>query len=335
MGIFRPLRNLIWGKGLLNHIPTELDPVESPHRSQICTVVVTFNIGEAIHRCVNSIQGQVGHVLIVDNGSDEQTRRELKQLAASASITLILNERNEGVARAFNQAVRWAQPRGFQWILTLDHDSEATPGMVDELLRGYCALGRAGIRNVAIIATNPFDLNIQQYLDYPPRENGGLPVYGGEVMSSGSLIRLQAFDFVGFFNEDLFIYFVDVDFCRRLGDAGYGVYACPEAVLLHREGTKRWHKFLWIDALYDHYGRAARYYITRNTIYFLKKLRPSRHDFTVLIGRLWKDHVNILLFDEDRFPVLWFSLRGLLDGIRGKVGPMNAVSKLAQSADSC
>ena len=236
MGILRPLRNLIWGKGLLSHVPTELDPVESPHRSQICAVVVTFNIGEAIHRCVDSIQSQVGHVLIVDNGSDERTRRELKQLAASASITLILNERNEGVARAYNQAVRWAQPRGFQWILTLDHDSEATPGMVDRLVQGYGALESAGIRNTAIVAANPFDLNVQDYSYSAPRENGGLPLYCPEVISSGSLIRLRVFDVVGLFNEDLFVYFVDFEFSRRLFRAGYGTYICPEAVLFAQGG---------------------------------------------------------------------------------------------------
>ncbi len=165
MGILRPLRNFIWGKSLLDKVPGDLDPVVSPDPSQILAAVVTYNIGEAIHRCVDSIQGQVGHVVIVDNGSDERTRRELKRLAASDSVTLILNERNEGVAHAYNQAVRWARDKGFQWILTLDHDSEATPGMVDELSRGYGALDRAGIRNIAIMATNPFDLNIQQYLD--------------------------------------------------------------------------------------------------------------------------------------------------------------------------
>ncbi len=54
------------------------------------------------------------------------------------------------------------------------------------------------------------------------------------AVSSGLGIRLCRL-----FNEDLFIYFVDIDFCRRLGGAGYGVYVCPEAVLLHREGTKK------------------------------------------------------------------------------------------------
>lgn len=322
MGILRPLRNLIWGKDSLDQVQVELDPVDSHHPSQICAVIVTYNIGKAVHRCFDSIRNQVGHVLIVDNGSDEATRQELDQLSASHSVTPILNERNEGIAHAYNQAVQWARNRGFQWILTLDHDSEATPGMVDKLLRGHNALQEAGIRNIGIVAANLFDLNIRQYLYLPPREQGGLPLYDGEVLSSGSLIRLGVFDFVGLFNEDLFIYFVDVEFCRRLVYAGYGVYINPEAVLLHQEGLKKKHRFLWIDAWYDHYGKEARYYISRNTIYVLKKLRPSRNDVRALIARLWKDHVNIFLFDEERLPVLRFSLKGLVDGIRGKVGPL-------------
>jgi rhamnosyltransferase len=324
MGILRPLRKLIWGEGLPNHITTELDPFESPHRSQICTVIVTFNIGNAIHRCVDSIQSQVGHVLIVDNGSDERTREELKQLATSASITLILNERNEGVARAYNQAVRWAQPRGFQWILTLDHDSEATPGMIDKLMRGFGALESVGIRNAAIVAANPYDLNIEVYSYSAPRENGGLPLYCPEVISSGSLIWLRVFDIVGSFNENLFVYFVDFEFTRRLFRAGYGAYICPEAVLLHKEGSSRRHRFLGKDTYYDHYGKAARYYISRNTIYLMKKRNLSHTDFRVLLGRLWTDHVNIILFDRERLPILWFSLKGLAHGLLGKVGPLDS-----------
>jgi rhamnosyltransferase len=316
----------IWGNDVLDQVQTELDPVEFPHRSQICAAIVTYNIGEALHRCIDAIKDQVGHVLIVDNGSGEPTRRELNRLTASDSVTVILNERNEGIARAFNRAVQWVRGKGFQWILLLDHDSEANPGMVDELARGYEALERAGIRNVGILAASPFDRNIQQYLYCPPRVNGGLPLLGGEVISAGSLIRLGVFDVVGPFNEDLFIYFVDVDFYKRLVRAGFGAYICPEAVFLHQEGTKRRHRFVWIDAWYDHYGKEARYYITRNTIYLMKKRLLSRSDFRVLIGRLWTDHLNILLFDEERFGVLLFSLRGLIDGLRGKTGPMNSVS---------
>ncbi len=88
-------------------------PVAPPHRSQICAAIVTYDIGEAIHRCFDAIHSQVGHVLIVDNGSGETTRRELAEIAASNSVTLILNQRNEGVGHAYNQAFAGRGTRGF------------------------------------------------------------------------------------------------------------------------------------------------------------------------------------------------------------------------------
>lgn len=308
---------------MLDPAPTSIASYQSPRRSQICAAIVTYNIGKAIHRCVESVQTQVGHLLVIDNGSGKNTRRELHQLRVSDSITLILNERNEGVAHAYNQAVRWARDKGFQWILMMDHDSQATPGMVDELVRGVDALQSAGIPNVGIVAANPFDLNYQNHLFDPPRVNGGLPLYDERLISAGSLIWLGVFDIVGLFNEDLFIYFVDFEFCKRLVRAGFGPYICPEAVFLHQEGLKKRHRFLWIDAWYDHYGKTARYYIARNAVYVMKNLCLSRRDLRVLINRLWTDHVNILLFDKERLPILWFSLRGLVDGLRGKVGPID------------
>jgi rhamnosyltransferase len=298
------------------------EALESSCRSQICAVIVTYNIGGAIHRCFDSIQSQVGHVVIVDNGSDESTRGELKRLAVSDSVTFILNERNEGLARAYNQAVEWARDKGFQWILTVDHDSEATPGMVDKLVEAYLTLKRQGIQNVGIVGANPFDQNTQLYISCYPWEGGGMPLDEGDVISSGSLIQLRVFEDVGFFNEDLFIYYVDVDFCLRLVRGGFRVYLCPEAVLLHKEGSKERRKLLWRHAYYDHYGKYARYYLTRNTLYMMKKHDLSRSSIYWMVRRLCKDHAKILLFDHERFSVLWFSLKGLLDGLRGRFGPL-------------
>ena len=305
------------------------EAVDSSHRAQICAVIVTYNIGEAIHRCFDSIQNQVGHVVIVDNGSDEFTRRELNRLAPSDSVTFILNERNEGIARAFNQAVPWAQGKGFQWILTLDHDSEATPGMVDKLVQAYETLERQGMQNVGVVGANPFDQNTQLFTTGRcPREGGGMPLEGRDVISSGSLIPLRVFDVIGLYSEELFVYYVDDDFCLRLGRGGFRVFLCPEAVLLHKEGSKEARRFFWRHTFYDQCGKHARYYLTRNTIYMMKQHDLSPSYTHMIIGRLCKDHVKILLYDRERFSVLWFSLKGLMDAFRGRFGELNSVNAM-------
>lgn len=300
-----------------------LDRAGPPRPHQICAVIVTYNIGAAIDRCFSAIHNQVGHVLIVDNCSDEATRLELSSLAGPR-VTLILNPHNEGIAHAYNRAIEWIRSAGFQWVLLLDHDSEATAGMVQELIETYILLWQQGTRNIGIVGTNLFELSTQRYLLAGSHGDKTSFVEDDSVTSSGSLISLSVFDSGLRFNEDLFIYYVDTDFCRRLKRAGYRTFISSAAVLLHREGDRRVHKFLWRTATYNHYSKEARYYLMRNAIYLLRKGTLDRNDLRWILRRYWNDHLKILVFDERRFTVLWHSLRGLLDGLRGKLGPMNS-----------
>ncbi len=295
----------------------------SPDRSRVCAAIVTYNIGQSIQRCYRSIQGQVDQVVIVDNCSDKSTVQELRNLARDDSVRLILNQANEGIGRALNQAVEWARGRGFQWILTLDHDSEATPGMVEKLLKAFVALRRAGNQHVALVSANPFDRNTETFISHPPMSQGDTPLEEESVLSSGSLILIQAFDVVGPFNENLFLYYVDTDFCFRLRQAGFRIFRCPGAVLLHTLGSKRAVRFLGCKAFYDDNGKYARYFLSRNSIYMLRKYFARLGFVYWMALRFCKDHLKTLLYDKERFTVLWFSMRGLMDGLRGRWGALN------------
>ncbi len=55
------------------------------------------------------------------------------------------------------------------------------------------------------------------------------------------LVRRQVFDEVGGFDEDLPVAFNDVDFCLRLGQAGYRLLYTPHAELTHYESVSRGH----------------------------------------------------------------------------------------------
>lgn len=41
--------------------------------SNICAIIVTYNIGKDLYKCFNSIVNQVDKVVIVDNGSSKET----------------------------------------------------------------------------------------------------------------------------------------------------------------------------------------------------------------------------------------------------------------------
>jgi rhamnosyltransferase len=298
---------------------------ECAGKVRVCAVIVTYNIGEGIQKCFDSIRGQVSPIIIVDNGSDDRTRRELRKLASAGCAELILNDRNEGIARALNQGVQWGLSKGFQWFLTLDHDSEATAGLVSRLVEAYAALERRGFHKVGLVTANPFDRNGQIFLEgYPPRENDERLIELERCSSSGCLISRQTFDSVGFFDEKLFVYYVDEDFCFRLRQNGLKMFLCPPAVLIHSEGQKTRQRLLGRTIIYDNYGSEARYYIARNAVHMFKRYWARRQwrELYLLLRRFTHDLLFVLACDRARFRKARFMFRGVWEGIRGKYGRM-------------
>lgn len=287
--------------------------------SEVCAVVVTFCTGKLIRRCVESISEQVGWVVIVDNGSEEETVGELKELESQHHVLVIYNHKNLGIGVALNQGVRAALKRGYRWILTLDDDSQATPGMVEKLLEAY----RGANANARLMAANPFDRNSGSFWIKPEagKSDGNL-VEIQTAFSSGSLIDTRVFSNVGFFNEALFLYFVDSDFCLRLRRAGFRMYARCDAVLLHTEGCKKKRRFLWRYVIHDGYGADARYYIARNSIFMLRNYYRDEPSICrqMVKQKLLLDLVKITLYDRNKFCSIRSTFQGLFDGLTGRYG---------------
>jgi glycosyltransferase involved in cell wall biosynthesis len=72
----------------------------------------------------------------------------------------------------------------------------------------------------------------------PPAQPGETPIYLPECPTLNVAFRREVFDAVGGFDER-FAYGSDVDFCWRLGDAGYCIRSVPDAVIEHDYGTWR------------------------------------------------------------------------------------------------
>lgn len=290
---------------------------------RVCLIIVTYNIGKDLLRCFDSIKNQTDEVIIVDNGSNKETISVLKTIERSNDdVTVFYNGENLGIGAALNIGVRYAIKKGYEWILTLDHDSEATPDLVENLLAGYKTLTEQGIQKIAVIGANLFDTNIQSYMtsqklfgDSDIKEVRG-------VLTSGSLINSHVFEKVGFFNEGLFLYFVDDDFCLRCKNNGWSIYACRPAILFHREGIKEVRKFLWKKFIYRNYDFYARYYISRNAIYMLKGYFRSHKYYNCykIVKRLCSHAFKIALFGKKRTTLFYFMVKGICDGIVGKFG---------------
>lgn len=89
------------------------------------------------------------------------------------------------------------------------------------------------------------------------------------------LVRFSAIERVGLFDERYFLYFEDVDWCRRFWEAGFAVYYLPEATLVH------YHQRLSAEypGLRGVLSALTRVHILSGLLYFLKfgLRRPPLH----------------------------------------------------------
>ena len=58
-----------------------------------------------------------------------------------------------------------------------------------------------------------------------------------QVMGACFMVRKKVFDEIGLLDEGFFIWFEEVDFCKRVKDAGYDVCFIPDAEVIHEKAA--------------------------------------------------------------------------------------------------
>jgi rhamnosyltransferase len=143
-------------------------------------------------------------------------------------------------------------------------------------------------------------------------------------MTSGSLLAVDTFQRLGPFEESLFIDSVDHAFSLRIREAGLVIRTCGQAVLLHAPGHPKPHTRLGIEFHSTNYPPIRRYYQERNKIWIYRRYGWKFPGFCwAMLLRSFVDLAKIWLAESDRPRKSCFFLRGIYDGLRGRMGKYN------------
>lgn len=294
-----------------------------------CAIIITYNPNPAeVTTLVDRISNHVALVLIIDNGSDNIY--ELRQLPVP--VELMELGKNRGVATAQNVGIRTALERGYDYVLMFDHDSLPATDMVPKLREAFDTLSRQGIR-VAAVGANYIERN-SGTLQESDRRTGW--VNKNMIISSGGMFSAEALRDVGLMQDDLFIDYVDTEWCmrakRKWREYNYRIetqrcwkiYMAREALMGHTWSAGITSVWALRRRHYPLYPPIRQYYLCRNAAhlylrspYSLKwKLRDaiSRAGifFAVLLGG----------FPGGRWQYLRMMLLGTWHGLRGRLGPL-------------
>ncbi|ARV25753.1 glycosyl transferase 2 family protein [Vibrio anguillarum] len=101
---------------------------------QACFLIPCYNHGSTVAEVVSSLSAFELPILLVDDGSNQQTKQALSNVAQQTHVHLITLEQNQGKGGAVMAGIRQAQQLGFSHVIQIDadgqHDLQALPKLL-------------------------------------------------------------------------------------------------------------------------------------------------------------------------------------------------------------
>lgn len=278
--------------------------------NRIAAGIVLFNPEiSRLEENISSIIKQSEIIYLVDNGSDNiDYINKLVNQFDEYKIVLQRNKNNEGIAKALNQLCSMAIGDDFKWILTLDQDSVCPSKMVENYSK-YINEMSVGMLCPVVLDRNKSDK--VEYKDEIAEVKG--------CITSGSMLSLPAWKKIGGFDENMFIDGVDYDICYRLRLVNYKVVCVRSVVLLHELGHIQCRHFLFWNVIVKNHSAFRKYFIARNIIYVARKRGSILLKAKSILQEI-KLLGIVLLYEDDKKYKMVNIVKGIRDGIRGKVG---------------
>jgi hypothetical protein len=227
---------------------------------KLSIIIVSWNVKDILSDCLDSILRNTAafpyEIIVVDNAGTDGTADHIKN--KFPTVCVIENSENRGFAQANNQGASLA---GGQYLFFLNPDTVLLDDTLNRLvdfmdrnpdiaMSGPRILNddrtlQASVRNFPSWRGAFYRYTIFKYLGlfkshFEKWHNRGFDYDRQadieQLIGAAMVIRKEIFEQVGRFDERFFMYYEEVDLCRRLKDGGFRVVYYPVAQLVHLGG---------------------------------------------------------------------------------------------------
>ncbi|MDY6986991.1 MAG: glycosyltransferase family 2 protein [Thermodesulfobacteriota bacterium] len=240
----------------------------------VSVIIVTWNKKGDVIRLLEQLKeinypGDNYDIIVVDNSSSDNTVHVIE--ADYPWVRLIKNPQNLGGAGGFNTGMRWVlenrSESKYMWLL--DNDVMVDGNALKELVAVMesspeAAMCGSKVMNIAkpseIIEAGAFlDFVSGKTRSHRPRNDADSVHQVDYVAACSLLVRTESVRQIGMLQEDLFIYWDDMEWGARFNASGQKVLACCASVVYHPS---------WGERTADNSAEWRNYYRTRNRLWF-------------------------------------------------------------------
>lgn len=218
---------------------------------ELSVIVLNYNTGDIFSKCVDSIlrttdnlQQPYSELILLDNASTDGSFKVPKK----ERVVVVQNGSNLGFAKGYDRGIKAANGT---YVLLLNPDTIVKEGAIQKLLDFAKVHPDAGAVGPKLLNS---DGSVQPSAFHLPTlwaairefwfgQKGSYLKYSSQresveaLVMAAFLITPKALEKVGLLNERYFMYFEDLDYCRKLKEKGLKVYYLSEAEVIHYHGV--------------------------------------------------------------------------------------------------
>ena len=268
-------------------------------KKRISIIIVNYNLAEEIENCLDSFFNVVDltgdmkfEIIIVDNNSPDKKLPLVEKKYANSIVSFYYLPENIGFGKGCNYGFSKASG---DYICFLNPDTLVKENIFETIIRKFEDDGSVGIiAPRQQVKSNCFDFSagfypnvffelfnlfgagvfLEGFLVFVlTKLKNNRPIHVDWILGAAIFIRTELFKEVGGFDKDYFMFFEEVDLCKKVTEKGYKVLYCP-GIKIHHIGSvsgKKDYKLYTIRTYSSKYIYLSKHYKSFNK-YIMKSL---------------------------------------------------------------
>ena len=268
----------------------------------ITIVITSFKSDEIIRNCLNSIDSQC-QIVLVENSSDLELKKNVER--EFTNVECILTGENFGYGKANNIGLKKVKTK---YALILNPDTTLHAFTLENFFEA--------IKQVPEFAIMAPHLQVKKDENKKIDNKNSNPLLVKNVRGFAMFLNMPEFQDIGFFDENFFFYFEEIDLCKRLINNHKKIYLVPSIKINHTGGQSH------DDALNKEMELSRNWHWMWSTFYYHKKHKGFLISFFIVLSKLSSAVFKVIIYslfsNKEKKEIYYHRYLGLINAIMGK-----------------